>query len=167
MVNDNSRYITFSFWLEARQRKWVQMFGNHFFIEIITLSINPVIQLILTTNKNVSSLPKCLMKYRPIDIRIATTEGLILWACISKCHFVLRFPTTAINPGGNRPSQRRFMAQRLPFHSAGGMVLYAVCSCVTVLLTGTVPKPVVFSHSALSRCSLTDVLIKQEVWNVG
>lgn len=146
----NTVYITFSFTQEADI--------------IITLPINPIILLILI-GEHLASLPGCLIKYRPVDICIATMECLILWARISKCHFVLRFPTTAINPGGNRLSQRSFMAQWLPFHSAGGMVLYTVCSCVAVLSTGTVPKLVVFFYSS-SRCSFTDVLIRQEIWNI-
>lgn len=64
-------------------------------------------------------------------------ECLILGACIGKCPFVLRLLTTVINPGGNRLSQRSFMAQRLPFYSAGGLVLYTECSRATVLFTGT------------------------------
>lgn len=36
------------------------------------------------------------------------------------------------------------MAQRLPFHSAGGTTLNTVSSCVTVLLSGTLPKRTIF-----------------------
>lgn len=52
----------------------------------------------------------------------------------------IEISSAAINPGGNRLSQSCFMAHRLPFHSAGGTTLNTVSSCVTVLLSGTLPN---------------------------
>lgn len=39
------------------------------------------------------------------------------------------------------------MAQRLPFHSAGGTTLNTVSSCVTVLLSVTLPKLYFFIYT--------------------
>lgn len=63
----------------------------------------------------------------------------------------LEISSTAINPGGNRLSQSCFMAQRLPFHPAGGTTLNTVSSCVTALLSGTLTKLTIFLFTQVSR----------------